>query len=300
MTKFSEPDCFVQIKDALLRAVELIDDLYNEKPRTNGVLTGFSRIDHRIGGVNKGDLMVIGSRPAMGSASLILTMALHAAIDQKKSVLIMGGDYSACEIAQRMIASVGCINRNSLRCGQLNEDDWTRLCNAVEQLIDAKIVINQGYTLSPEKAYASVKQLAGVSSIDLIVVDSVLSLFPKRAGVTIHSLEYYPGALEVLKQMAVDFDVAVLTRAYLPLEADEEAHKRRYSIENFPTPELFIEYADLIGIIYRHEVYFEDSTEEGLADFDVCDLRDGRAYQTAWSKLKNRLEYCRYEETASS
>ena len=47
------------------------------------------------------------------------------------------------QVVTRMLASIGGVPLNSLRSGQITDDDWVRITGATSQLSEAKIFIDE-------------------------------------------------------------------------------------------------------------------------------------------------------------
>jgi replicative DNA helicase len=78
-------------------------------------------------GLQPSDLIILAARPAMGKTSLALNMAEYAAIKTKKAVAVFSMEMSASQLAFRLISSLGRINQQRLRTGELEDEDWPRV-----------------------------------------------------------------------------------------------------------------------------------------------------------------------------
>ena len=78
----------------------------------------------------------------MGKTAFALNLATHVAMTQDKSVALFNLEMSAEQLATRIIASVGQIDGFKLRTGNLLNNDWKRVNEAVSQLSNTNMVID--------------------------------------------------------------------------------------------------------------------------------------------------------------
>ena len=137
-----------------------------------GLPTGFSDLDKMTSGLQAGDLVIIAGRPSMGKTVFGVNIAEHAAIQTKKPVVIFSLEMPSEMIVMRMLSSLGRINQQRLRTGQLNEDDWPRLTSAMSMLSDVPIFIDDQPGLSPNEIKSRLRRIAKQhGEIGLVLVD---------------------------------------------------------------------------------------------------------------------------------
>jgi replicative DNA helicase len=79
-------------------------------------------------------------------------MAEYAAIKTGKAVIIFSMEMSASQLALRLISSLGRIDAQRLRTGDLADEEWPRVTHAITMLSDAKIFIDDTPALTPTEA----------------------------------------------------------------------------------------------------------------------------------------------------
>jgi replicative DNA helicase len=76
--------------------------------------TGFVELDEMTSGFQKSDLVIVAARPSMGKTSLVLNMALHAAIEAAKCVGVFSLEMSKEQLFMRMLTVRGARGRAPL------------------------------------------------------------------------------------------------------------------------------------------------------------------------------------------
>ena len=68
-----------KLEDLLDEAYERIEELHRNKGALRGLKTGFRDLDKKTAGFQKGDLIIIGARPAMGKTTFAQNLAYNVA-----------------------------------------------------------------------------------------------------------------------------------------------------------------------------------------------------------------------------
>jgi replicative DNA helicase len=122
-----EREGFVWIKKILYPTFEQIEKLQAAAGGITGVPSGFPDLDEMTGGFQKGDLVILAARPSMGKTSIVVGMALHAAIMHQTPVAIYSLEMSKEQIVQRMLCHEALVDLGRLLRGRLSDDDYVRL-----------------------------------------------------------------------------------------------------------------------------------------------------------------------------
>ena len=159
------------MRAAVKDAFQILHQRYESKGSVTGLATGFTDLDEMTAGLQPSDLIIVAARPSMGKTALAVNIAEYAAIQKKKAVAIFSMEMSASQLAFRLISSLGRINQQHLRTGDLAEEEWPRVTNAITLLSEAKIFIDDTPALSPGELRARARRLKREHDLGLIVID---------------------------------------------------------------------------------------------------------------------------------
>jgi len=270
---------------ALKIAVDDIDEAF--EGRTPGITTGLIDLDSMLGGLHAGDLIVIGARPSMGKTALMLNMSA-AALMAGSPVGVFSGEQGVSQITQRLIAIQGRVPVMRMRNGKLIDEDWPKISSAVSQLKDKNFQIFDKPAPTLSDIVRRARSWHYNHGIKAIYIDYLQRIkVDKRAPRHEAVGEIAAG----LKELARELNIPVITLAQVNREVEKRVNKRPFmgDLKDSGTIE---QEADQIFMLYRDEVYNEESQDKGKAEINIEKNRHG---STGRVDVIWRGEYLRFE-----
>ena len=262
-----------KIGPALLQsAVEKVQFLFANKGSITGVPSGFKDLDKKTTGFQDSDLVIVAGRPSMGKSALAINFVEHA-IMSDRSALVFSLEMPSEQIVMRLLSSLGRIDQNRLRTGELLDEDWTRFTGAVSQLRDKKLYIDDTAALTPADLRSRARRVDRESGgLDLIVVDYLQLMRTTNNGenraVEISEIS------RALKALAKEMDCPVIALSQLNRQLESRPDKRPM-MSDLRESGAIEQDADVILFIYRDEVYDESSLDQGIAELIIGKQRNG-------------------------
>jgi len=281
---------FVAIQEAIREAIEKLQELAEHEGDITGIPTGFKDFDEKTAGLQDSDLIIVAGRPSMGKTTLAMNIAENAAIKHEKPVAIFSMEMSAQQLVRRMFSSLGQIDQNKLRSGNLDDLDWPKLTSAMNLLHKSHIFIDETPSLSPAELRARARRLKREHDIGLIVVDYLqLMAVP---GTRENRATEIAEISRSLKAIAKELHLPVIALSQLNRALEQRPNKRPVMADLRESGSIEQD-ADLIVFIYRDEVYNEDSPEQGKAEIIIGKHRNGPTgtvvltFQGHWLRFLN-------------
>ena len=269
---------------------ERLDTMSQAKDGVTGLSTGFTDLDRMTAGFQEGDLIVIAGRPSMGKTAFAMNIAEHAAIAGEKPILIFSLEMPAESLALRMLSSLGRVNQQRMRSGRLTDDDWPRVTSAVSMMSEANMFIDDAAGLTPMEMRARARRIARQhGQIGLIVVD-YLQLMRIGGKVESRTIEI-SDISRSLKNLAKELKTPLIAVSQLNRSLEQRQDKRPI-MSDLRESGAIEQDADLIGFIYRDEVYHEHSEDKGIAEVIIGKQRNGPIGKLRLTFLG---EYTRFE-----
>jgi replicative DNA helicase len=162
---------FIPIKDALASSFDRLDELHKRAGGLRGVPTGFPDIDFRLAGMQDANLLILAARPGTGKTAMILNIAQYAAVKEKIPVGVFSLEMSKEELVDRLLVSQADIDAWKLKTGKLSDDDFTKLSEAMGELAEAPIYIDDTPGLNILEMRTKARRLQVEHGVKLIIVD---------------------------------------------------------------------------------------------------------------------------------
>ena len=203
---------FKPIAVALREAHENLERMSKNKTAITGVPSGFPDLDRATSGFHEGELIILAARPGMGKTAFALNIATNAAMKMDKNVAIFNLEMSAEQLVNRMISAVGQIEGEKLKTGMLNDNDWKRYTEAMSELADTNIYIEDDAGVTAPEIKAKCRRLASSpKGLGLVVID-YLQLVTTGGRVESRQVEVSEIS-RAFKTMAMELKVPVIALA---------------------------------------------------------------------------------------
>ena len=239
-----------------------------------GELTGLTDIDRRILGLQKGDLVLIASRPGMGKTSIGLNIALNVAKTSGKTVAVFSLEMSREQMAMRLLSGQSRIDSKKLQTGRLDENEWRRINAAATELSSVDLRIDDNPTLSVADMNAQCRR---IENLGLVMVD-YLQLMTSAGGKQKYSDESRTQVVSdisrMLKIMAKELRVPVLCMSQLS-RANEGRKDKRPMLSDLRESGAIEQDADVVIGLYREGYYDKECEDPNLAEAIILKNRRG-------------------------
>ena len=265
---------FEHIKHPAERVLEKAEAVEHRDMVVTGVATGFRAFDALTSGLQRQDLVVIAARPSMGKTSLALTLAQHAAIENKAVVGIFSLEMSAESLAMRMLCSEASVDAQKFRSGYLSNEEWSRLGTALGKLAEARIFIDDTPAISVLEMRAKARRLATEQKqLDMIVVDYLQLMSGSSRRFESRQQEVSQISRE-LKALAKELNIPMVALSQLS-RAPENRTDHRPQLADLRESGAIEQDADVVAFIYREEQYNKSDENKNIAELIVAKQRNG-------------------------
>ena len=251
---------FVPIQEILRRAQAKLEELAKNKRSITGLETGFPDFDRISTGLQGGEMIILAARPGMGKTTLALNMATYAASRTKKAVAIFNLEMSADMLINRMIASIGQIDSYKLQTGNMQEKDWKRYNEAMSQLADTNIYIEDNAGVTAPEIRAKCRRLANSETgLGLVVIDYLQLVSTGNRKVESRQVEVSEISRS-LKTMALELNVPVIALSQLSRSA-EKRESNQPMLADLRESGSLEQDADMVLFINRKDYYEKAKSE---------------------------------------
>lgn len=223
---------------------------------TTHLSTGFKALDIFAGGLNGGELVLIGGRLGMGKTSFALNLALNAANEfrDKKhlGVAFFSMKQSLSQLRERFLSSITRIPSMKIIKGELSADEFQRIAKASENLEKMPLYIDDTPALSPADLRERCRRIKDdpEKGLGLVIIDYLQLIKDEKRSLI----------LQRLKEIAKEFDVPVIVLSHLTRAPENRKNKR-------PRLNDIRDYKDLSAVdkvlfLYRESYYLKHDMPE--------------------------------------
>ena len=252
---------FRPINEILKNAQAQLEFLSQNKSTISGLETGFYDLDKATSGLHEGEMIVLAARPGMGKTAFALNIATHAAKTTKKAIAIFNLEMSAEQLVNRMISAIGGIEGRKLQNGQLNQNDWKKYNEAISQLANTNIYVEDNASITSNDIRAKCRRLATKpEGLGLIIIDylQLLTTGGKRPE---SRQQEVSDISRSIKTMAMELKVPVIALAQLSRNA-EKRENNEPMLADLRESGSIEQDADIVMFINRKD-YYKAKTELG-------------------------------------
>ena len=162
---------FKSINSVLMDTYDMIEKLYTNKEEITGITTGFEDLNKKINGLQRTDLILVAARPAMGKTAFSLNLVQNAALKGNASVAVFSLEMSKEQLVQRMLSAQSNVELKKIKTGNLDENDWPRIIDAMSVLSNANIFIDDTPGIKMSELRSKCRKLKIEKGLDFILID---------------------------------------------------------------------------------------------------------------------------------
>ena len=184
---------------------------------------------------------------------------------------------SAEQLATRMLSSLGQVELNKLRTGNLLNDDWKRVNEAISQLSGAKMYIDDTPGINIGEIRSKCRRLASSDDgLGLVIIDYLQSI----SGVGNYGGNRQQEVSDIsraLKVMAMELQIPVVALSQLSRSVETREDKRPIMSDLRESGSIEQD-ADIVSFLYRDDYYNKESKTSdstSISEFIIGKNRSG-------------------------
>ncbi|MDQ3123516.1 MAG: replicative DNA helicase [bacterium] len=263
------------IENILSSSFDRLDELHKDKGKLRGVPTGYKDLDNVLAGFQPSDLVVLAARPSMGKTALALNLAHNVALKAELPVLMFSLEMSKEQLVDRLLASEAGVNAWNLRTGNLTDDDFERIGQAMGSLSEAQIYIDDSPGITVSDMRTKARREAHQRPLGLIIVDYLqLMSGGSRFGGDSNRVQEISEISRGLKGIARELNVPVLALSQLSRSV-ESRNPQIPQLADLRESGSIEQDADVVAFIYREEYYNPETENKNIARILIKKHRNG-------------------------
>lgn len=286
-------DDFSHIRDVLMESFDEIEKIAQNGGELAGISTGFIDLDQKTAGLHPSDLVLIGARPSMGKSALGVNLIQNAAVRGGKTCAIFSLEMSKQQVVNRMLACEAGVDMEHLRSGNMTDQDWERLVEALGALSEAQVYLDDTGGITLAEVRSKCRKLKIEHGLDLIMID-YLQLMSGSGRSGDNRQQEISEISRGLKTLARELQIPVIALSQLSRALEARADHRPM-MSDLRESGAIEQDADVVMFIYRDEYYHPDSEDKNIAEIIIAKQRNG---PVGTVKLRYDGQYTRFSNLA--
>ncbi len=241
---------FIAIRESLADSFDRIDALHKSGGGLRGVPTGFTDLDNVLSGMQASNLLILAARPGQGKTALAINIAQAVAVNNKIPVGVFSLEMSQEELVDRLLVGQADIDAWRLKTGRLTENDFTKISDAMGELAEAPLFIDDTPGISIYEMRTKARRLQIEHKIGLLIVDYLQLIDPgKKAENRVQEVSLVS---KFLKNLARELKIPVLALSQLNRSV-EHREKGKPQLADLRESGTIEQDADVVMFLYRSD-----------------------------------------------
>ncbi len=254
-------------RSAVIESVQMTEAAFKRDSHVAGVATGLTDLDKLLGGLHPSDLVIVAGRPSMGKTSLASNISYNAAtatrserdaegnlVQVPQPVAFFSLEMSSEQLATRIISEQAHVRSDSMRRGEIRQEEFDRLFEASRTLYDLPLFIDDTPALSVPALRMRARRLKRQHGLGLIVVDYLQLMQGAPGSRNDIRVQEVSEITRGLKAVAKELDVPVIAVSQLSRQTEQRDDKRP-QLSDLRESGSIEQDADVVLFIYREEYY---------------------------------------------
>lgn len=261
------------LESILTESFDRMEELHRNKGALRGVRTGYRDLDNMTAGLQRSDLIILAARPAMGKTTLVTNLAYNVATIAKQPVLFFSLEMSKEQLVDRMLADASGVDAWNIRTGNLSDQDFSKLSEAMGEMAEAPIYIDDTPGLSVLEMRTKARRAAHEAPLGLIIVD-YLQLMQGSGRSDGNRVQEVSEISRGLKLIARELNVPVIGLSQLSRSV-ESRNPQIPQLADLRESGSIEQDADIVMFIYREKYYNPDTDRDNITDLIIAKHRNG-------------------------
>lgn len=260
---------FTPLRDTLAESFDRLEELHKSGSHVRGVATGFREIDNRLSGLRDANLIILAARPSLGKTSLALNISQYVTVHENLPVGFFSLESSKHELVDRLLASQANVDSWKITTGNLKDEDFSKLGEAMGILAEAPLYIDDTPGASVMEMRTKARRLQMEHGVRLLIIDYLQLAVSRNLESRVQEVSEIS---QGLKNVARELDCPVLAISQLS-RAVEQRGEHRPQLSDLRESGSLEQDADVVMFLWRPDE--EDAQGSDHVKLTIAKHRNG-------------------------
>lgn len=278
VTRSRKATDFKSSRDVISTVMQELIRLRASDNHVTGIKTGYTDLDRITNGFQRGDLIILAARPAMGKTAFALNLALNASFYNPGGIAIFSLEMPAEALMKRILSAKSSVESSKLRSGAIDDDEFNKLNESANELMASKMFVDDSSNIKISEVFSKCRKLRSEHGLDLIVIDYLQLISGSGRNSGDNRQQEISEISRSLKGLAREMECPVIALSQLSRSVESRPDKHPM-LSDLRESGAIEQDADIVMFLYRDEYYNkeEDSVESltDKTDVDIAKHRNG-------------------------
>ena len=283
---------FKSSRDVVSNVMQELMKLRSMEGHITGVKTGYTDLDRVTNGFQRGDLIILAARPAMGKTAFALNLALNASFYNSGAIAIFSLEMPAEALMKRILSAKSAVESSKLRSGNLRDDEFNKLNEAANELMATKLFVDDSSNVKISEVFSKCRKLRSEHGLDLVVIDYLQLISGSGRSSGDNRQQEISEISRSLKGLAREMECPVIALSQLSRSVETRLDKHPM-LSDLRESGAIEQDADIVMFLYRDEYYNKDENSQedaettNTTDVDIAKHRNGATGRIQLAFQKN-------------
>ena len=283
---------FKSSRDVVSNVMQELMKLRSMEGHITGVKTGYTDLDRVTNGFQRGDLIILAARPAMGKTAFALNLALNASFYNSGAIAIFSLEMPAEALMKRILSAKSAIESSKLRSGNIRDDEFNKLNEAANELMATKLFVDDSSNVKISEVFSKCRKLRSEHGLDLVVIDYLQLISGSGRSSGDNRQQEISEISRSLKGLAREMECPVIALSQLSRSVETRPDKHPM-LSDLRESGAIEQDADIVMFLYRDEYYNKDENSQedaettNTTDVDIAKHRNGATGRIQLAFQKN-------------
>ncbi len=209
-----------EVKNIMIREIEIIDARYKSKNQFTGVPSGFAYLDSLTSGFQKSELIIIGARPSIGKTALALSMMQHIALERKIPCGFFSLEMPYESIGMRILSMEARVDMARMRSGLIKRDDIMKIQDAAGRWFEAPLYTVDTPNMRLLELRAMARRMVANHGVKIIFIDYIGLITTENPSAPVY--DQVSEVSKSLKALARELEIPIVALCQVARAAEGE------------------------------------------------------------------------------
>lgn len=276
-------------------AYDILVENINERKKTKGIglEVNLKNLDSLTNGFQKGNLIILAARPAMGKTAFSLQLARNVSKDHK-NCLFFSLEMSKNQLVSRVESAESGIYSKKIDNGALFEREEEQLNNAHKKIRNMGLYIDDTTAISIQQMKLKAKRQKRKYGLDLIIVDYIQLAIGDNSG---NREQEISSISRGLKLIAKELEVPVIALSQLSRAVESRSDKRPM-LSDLRESGAIEQDADMVMFLFR-EKYYKKDLKSDETELIIAKNRSGNLHTLFYEFHGNTMTFNEIKESTN-